>query len=826
MTRKLTVLAMCGVVGTLWCNGCGVSPPDVTEPLSSNFLGVNVTKFAGTGAVPVAIDGLTAESTAVGLPGDLLTNAPPDAAMVLSMPDLRIAVSDSGAGVPLSGVYHASVTFRLAPIGADACATGNIIGPFVLTMVNGTVTVNADSLPLDAATQAAVRSGQVELCAEAWADFDGAISIGKLSIEFGSLPADEGRVELCHIPPGKSQNRHSITVGASAVDAHLAHGDYLGPCREVVLDLALSQLCSDAPADVRRWQIHNPNGFEVAVTWTLVETGQTATATAPPGDSYFFTGSAPESNTSTLAWQDEAGAIQTDVKTSDDTPCETGGDADGDGVLDAADQCPSTPAGATVNAQGCSCEQSGTCNPEPTSSDTDQDGIPDATDTCPNTPSGEPVDSTGCSCSQLDDDHDGVLNCNDLCPNTTVGAPVDGLGCETVLADAGSDITLDEVGPVALHGSARGGTPPYSYSWSVPGWQGSFAQSPVVLPSATTTYTLTVTDWSFPRQVATDTVTVTIRRRTGLKYAITSLGSLSVNSSYPAGINENGDVVGYCYSASYTKRAFLWRQGVMTDLGTLGGTEAYARDINNAGQVVGESRTTAGQWHAFLWDAVNGMRDLGTLGGTTSIAYAINSSGQVVGYSSTGTANQGFLYSDGAMSSLAQPGYVQSGAFGINDQGQIVGILLAQDSNSTAALYENGTMKDLGSPLLDGSQFWTVNNTGLIAGFSWSATEYRSFLYYGGTIIDLGIMPGYPQTYVWGMSDTGQLVGSATDTNGTLSHAFIYTGGQLRDLNDVLPTGQGWEYLTAAYAVNTRGQVAGYGRIGGQYRGFLLTPVP
>ncbi len=35
---------------------------------------------------------------------------------------------------------------------------------------------------------------------------------------------------ICHVPSGNPANQHTITVGSSAVDAHLAHGDYLGEC--------------------------------------------------------------------------------------------------------------------------------------------------------------------------------------------------------------------------------------------------------------------------------------------------------------------------------------------------------------------------------------------------------------------------------------------------------------------------------------------------------------------------------------------------------------------------------------------------------------------
>ena len=42
----------------------------------------------------------------------------------------------------------------------------------------------------------------------------------------------EAKVTICHIPPGNPANAHSITVGAPAVRAHLAHGDSIGACSD------------------------------------------------------------------------------------------------------------------------------------------------------------------------------------------------------------------------------------------------------------------------------------------------------------------------------------------------------------------------------------------------------------------------------------------------------------------------------------------------------------------------------------------------------------------------------------------------------------------
>jgi len=60
-------------------------------------------------------------------------------------------------------------------------------------------------------------------------------------------------------------------------------------------------------------------------------------------------------------------------------------DADGDGVNDAADLCPDTPAGTQVDAKGC-----------PAVADADGDGVGDDDDLCPGTPPGLAVDDHGC----------------------------------------------------------------------------------------------------------------------------------------------------------------------------------------------------------------------------------------------------------------------------------------------------------------------------------------------------------------------------------------------------------------------------------------------
>ena len=95
-------------------------------------------------------------------------------------------------------------------------------------------------------------------------------------------------------------------------------------------------------------------------------------------------------------------------------------DSDEDGVTDDLDLCPDTGVGFSVDANGCADNQK----------DADGDGISDAGDQCANTPITEVADASGCSDSQKDQDGDGVQDSLDQCPNTLPGTIVDSVGCE------------------------------------------------------------------------------------------------------------------------------------------------------------------------------------------------------------------------------------------------------------------------------------------------------------------------------------------------------------------------------------------------------------
>ncbi len=103
-------------------------------------------------------------------------------------------------------------------------------------------------------------------------------------------------------------------------------------------------------------------------------------------------------------------------------------DSDNDGVVNANDRCPNTPAGTQVDATGC-----------PMESDDDSDGVMNSADQCPGTPLGAEVDARGCEIK--DSDMDGVSDANDECADTPRGDKVDAQGC-TIFDEEEVSITM------------------------------------------------------------------------------------------------------------------------------------------------------------------------------------------------------------------------------------------------------------------------------------------------------------------------------------------------------------------------------------------------
>ena len=297
--------------------------------------------------------------------------------------------------------------------------------------------------------------------------------------------------------------------------------------------------------------------------------------------------------------------------------------------------------------------------------------------------------------------------------------------------------------------------------------------------------------------------------------AFTQLPQLPNGYVSGSAINDKGEVTGSFGAAGRADHALLFSAGRRHDLGVLPGCAgSFGRGINIRGQVVGAlytSRTVAGgsSLRAFLYSGGR-MVALPLLPGKTdSLAHGINASGQVVGGCTQGaSAPQAFLYasSTGKMTALpTPPGYTGSYAHGINDSGQVIGEIERAGMEGHAALWQGGSVKDLGTPAgTHVSVGIAINSQGQAVGYASTDNDslWPRFLRYLQRFMDRHA--------------------AATASSG--ESAWVYRNGEIADLNTLIPARSGW-LLEQAHGINDRGQIVGRGLHRGQERAFLLTPV-
>jgi probable HAF family extracellular repeat protein len=274
----------------------------------------------------------------------------------------------------------------------------------------------------------------------------------------------------------------------------------------------------------------------------------------------------------------------------------------------------------------------------------------------------------------------------------------------------------------------------------------------------------------------------------------------------------------------------------ITDLGVLPGDgDSMARGLNNRGQVVGMSFPTAGNARSFLYSDghleelpggdVSDISDAGQLarGGAFMYGPKINSHGRfaqeqrVVGSGGSVVSRVVIVEGDQVTSiPFEVPTGDSASPTGINDLGQVVGSI-GVGSGARAFFYDGSRVIDVGST--PGGGAFAINNAGQVVGGAQTA-----FLYQEGAMTDLGTLGG-DVSRAFDINELGQVVGMSgvLDEAPGIDHAFLYEGGTMLDLNDLIPPESGW-ILKSAVAINDLGQIAGTGSLGGPDRAFLLTP--
>lgn len=300
-------------------------------------------------------------------------------------------------------------------------------------------------------------------------------------------------------------------------------------------------------------------------------------------------------------------------------------------------------------------------------------------------------------------------------------------------------------------------------------------------------------------------------------------------------LNNAGEVVGSTSLAPGVSHAAAYRDGRVADLGTLpGDAVAVAFSVNDRGDIVGYS-FGPGEMHFFEFRAGR-LQDISRLNGALpKDAVLLDSprlgpSGELFGtlYRSDRTF-EGFLWRDGVLTLLG----ARSGIVDINARGQT----LIGDSTGTTARYflmASGKTSEIIGLSGTGLMPRKLGDTGEIVGAQENAGRQRAFVFRGGRVTDLGVLPGDDISEASDINAAGVIAGTSgpfySDNPGggsgqpdRHSKAVLWENGKIVDLNTGLAANSGWELLRAS-AINNRGQVLGEGSHNGRRAAFLLTP--
>lgn len=312
-------------------------------------------------------------------------------------------------------------------------------------------------------------------------------------------------------------------------------------------------------------------------------------------------------------------------------------------------------------------------------------------------------------------------------------------------------------------------------------------------------------------------------------YKLTIVPTPASSSSFAAGVNGYGQVVGWMNPVSELPQAFLFTKGKLQNLDLLiGGAYSYAYQINEEGLMLGTALITDSQEFAFTSDG-NSVTNLSLkFGLTASSAGGINDKGVVVGVAQTTDSAFAFRSSNGVLENLYtivdKEGFIPSG---INNAGDVVGETPSDGDIWSAFILSGNNFLDLGT-LLGGnsSRANDINNNGVVVGHIENGDEYittyRGFTYFEGSAQEIG--PAGMQTYAIAINDNNEVVGWFQGMYGPARAFICKDGSTVEDLNALVDSPN--LELGTAMGINNRGQIVGAGTDKyGDWHAYLLTPV-
>ena len=240
-----------------------------------------------------------------------------------------------------------------------------------------------------------------------------------------------------------------------------------------------------------------------------------------------------------------------------------------------------------------------------------------------------------------------------------------------------------------------------------------------------------------------------------------------------------------------------------------GSSVAYG--INDQGEVVGAFNSDV-SLRPFRAVRKVGVQELALPSGSNGgIAYAVNELGEAAGYvSGTAGIRPVWWTRRGEVQPLQSIGSLTTRALNLNDRGDIVGVS-GDDVKTAVAWPRKGGVISLGT--LSGfthSEAVSIAENGTVVGVAIGIVDFpnrsRAVLWQpgGGSIQDLGVLPGGIDSRARDLNNRGEVVGTSTSSEG--DRAFVWTAATgMLDLN-ALVTVPGL-VMTDALSINKKGDI-------------------
>ena len=252
----------------------------------------------------------------------------------------------------------------------------------------------------------------------------------------------------------------------------------------------------------------------------------------------------------------------------------------------------------------------------------------------------------------------------------------------------------------------------------------------------------------------------------------TTLDYPGAASTYPTGINNNGQIAGF-YTIGSTHHAFLYNNGTFSNFDPPCYTVSV-NGISDSGQIVGWCSGPA----SFIYNG-SAVTWINFPGGSFTTAFGISSNGAYVVGTYGLAPTHGFLDSGGVYTTIDYPSAVETFPVGVNDSGTVVGFYYDAANGRHSFLYKDGVFTTLVAPSATDTEVVGINNSGTVVGYSNGSTAYQSFLYNDGIFTTFnmsGLPSGIYQVLPSGINDNDAIIGTYADAGANV-HGFLYPSG-------------------------------------------------